>query len=257
MTKEVFDATWLALREPADHRSRALALLPLLNVVWSRAHWSRVLDFGSGTGSNLRYLGPKLPDGQEWTLVDHDPDLLALATIPARVRGLKHVCGDVADEGLELVKEAHLVTGSALLDLVSEDWLRDLIEECRLAECGVLFALSYDGSITWDLGQGVDEDPGDVLVWNAVNKHQRRDKGLGPALGPRLAPWHRSCFGCGVSDLVSSQSVAPKPARFGTNERSGGRMAGAQHSSRIQARKTTSVHGPSVASDRWRRRDLA
>ena len=184
MTKEVFDATWLALREPADHRSRALALLPLLNVVWSRAHWSRVLDFGSGTGSNLRYLGPKLPDGQEWTLVDHDPDLLALATIPARVRGLKHVCGDVADEGLELVKEAHLVTGSALLDLVSEDWLRDLVEECRLAECGVLFALSYDGSITWDLGQGVDEDPGDVLVWNAVNKHQRRDKGLGPALGP-------------------------------------------------------------------------
>ena len=194
MTKEVFDAAWLALREPVDHRSRALALLPLLNVVWRKARWSRVLDFGSGTGSNLRYLGPRLPEGQEWTLVDHDPDLLARATLPPRVSGLRRVCGDVADEGLDLVREAHFVTGSALLDLVSEGWLHNLVEASRLAECGVLFALSYDGSITWNLGPGAQADPGDVLVWDAVNAHQRRDKGLGLALGPTAGPVAQKLF---------------------------------------------------------------
>ena len=193
MTKEVFDATWLALREPVDHRSRARALLPLLKVFWRRARWSHVLDLGSGTGSNLRYLGPRLPDGQVWTLVDHDPTLLERATAPARVRDLNRVCGDVADEGLELVKDADLVTSSALLDLVSEEWLRAVAEACRQAACGVLFALSYDGSIVWNR-EGADEDLADILTRNAVNAHQRRNKGLGPALGPTAGPVARTLF---------------------------------------------------------------
>jgi len=193
MTKEVFDASWLALREPVDHRSRAGALLPLLKVVWRRRHWSQVVDLGSGTGSNLRYLGSRLPDGQVWTLVDHDPDLLERATAPDRVKGLSRVCGDVADAGLELVKDADLVTGSALLDLVSEEWLRTLAEACRQAACGVLFALSYDGAIAWN-GEGAEEAPMDILTRDAVNAHQRRDKGLGPALGPTAGPVARTLF---------------------------------------------------------------
>ena len=191
-----FDATWLALREPVDHRSRPAALLPHLRAAWRVHGWSQVLDLGSGTGSNLRYLGSRLPEGQEWTLVDHDPGLLdhaGEAHASDRVRIVRRVHGDLADHGLAAVARAHLVTGSALLDLVSDAWLERLVEACRSAGCGAHFALTYDGTIGWFVGDGhggagdPEADPDAELVRTAVNAHQRGDKGLGPALGPNAS----------------------------------------------------------------------
>lgn len=193
-----FGAGWLALREPLDHRARADILLPFLRERWRRDDWSRVLDLGSGTGSNLRYLAPRLPGPQHWTLVDSDAALLDRAepveTLPTgRTRPglltLERVAGDLAHEGLSLVSGAHLVTASALLDLTSESWLRRLVTECRASSCGVLLTLTYDGRISWSPGPGEaadggEEDADDERVEATVNAHQRRDKGLGPALGP-------------------------------------------------------------------------
>lgn len=191
---ETFEADWLALREPIDHRSRAESLLAPLCDTWRARGWSRVLDLGSGTGSNLRYLAPRLPPGQEWVLVDHDPDHLRTlrhAEVPASVRSLRVVPGDLVHEGLAAIAHADLVTASALLDLVSEDWLRRVVDACADAGRGAHFALSYDGDIRWSAGgasggQGED-DPDDALVRDAVNVHQTGDKGLGPALGPAAA----------------------------------------------------------------------
>ena len=187
---ETFDADWLALREPADHASRAAALMPMLQAAWKSRRWSRILDLGSGTGSNLRYLGSKLSGlsgAQDWTLLDHDPGLLARADAPPFVRIVNRVCGDLADQGLAAVGDAHIVTGAALLDLVSRAWLRRLAHACRSSSCGAYFALTYNGEIQWSAGEGLgveEEDPDDALVRHTVNAHQRRDKGLGPALGP-------------------------------------------------------------------------
>jgi len=188
---EMFDADWLVLREPIDHRSRAESLLAPLCDTWRARGWSRVLDLGSGAGSNLRYLAPRLPAGQGWVLVDHDPDhlrTLGHAEVPASVRSLRVVPGDLVHEGLAAIAHADLVTASALLDLVSEDWLRRVVDACAGAGRGAHFALSYDGEVRWSAsdapgGQG-DEDPDDALVRDAVNAHQTGDKGLGPALGP-------------------------------------------------------------------------
>lgn len=193
-SREVFDVDWLALREPVDHASRAPALLLLLAAAARAGRWSRVLDLGSGTGSNLRYLAPRLPKGQQWTLVDHDRTLLAQADPPDRARSLDRVCGDLATEGIAAVGDSHLVTGSALLDLVSEKWLRALAGACRAASCGVLFAMTYDGRIEWDGAEAVGPDPDDEMVRQAVNAHQRRDKGLGPALGPSAGAVAQACF---------------------------------------------------------------
>ena len=188
---ESFDADWLTLREPVDHRSRAVALLAPLCDAWRAHGWSRVLDLGSGTGSNVRYLTTRLPAGQEWVLVDHDPDHLATlgrAAIPPSVRSLRVVPGDLAHEGLAAIPHADLVTASALLDIVSADWLGRMVGTCADAGCAGHFALTYDGVIRWSTGResGVPgvEDPDDAWVREAVNVHQTGDKGLGPALGP-------------------------------------------------------------------------
>ena len=205
-----FDAGWLSLREPVDHRSRAPGLLPDLVDWWRTRGAERIVDLGSGTGSNLRYLAPHLPGLQRWTLVDHDPELLARVRSPAPSRTfhidtLDPVVGDLGTRGLESVAAADLVTASALLDLVSLDWLHQLVEACGEAGAAALLALSYDGTVEWapkpraaalDEGAGDggghdddgDEGPvDDRWILDAVNRHQQKDKGTGRALGPRAA----------------------------------------------------------------------
>lgn len=214
---ETFDADWLALREPADRRSRDPRLPQRLRKAWRRRGWARVVDLGAGVGANLRYLAPRLPAGQRWTLVDHDPrhvdwlrslaappgvetltavsaDLVGVrsATSPqAKVETASAVSADFAADGLGIVDGADLVTASALLDLVSEPWLAGLVRRCADAAAGAYFALTYDGEVRWTtesaVGWRVDRDPDDDLVRSAVNRHQRGDKGFGPALGPAAA----------------------------------------------------------------------
>lgn len=193
MSDAHFDASWLALREAVDHRSRSAALLAPLAEAWRLGAWRRVVDLGSGTGSNLRYLSPRLPSPQSWTLVDHDASLLARAvragtraaegsqgSAPGPSVELAVRTGGLEDVGLEAAGEADLVTASALLDLVSETWLADLAERCARTGAAALLALSYDGTIRWS----GPAHPDDHLVRDAVNRHQMGDKGLGLALGP-------------------------------------------------------------------------
>lgn len=187
---ERFEEGWLSLREPVDHRARAPGLLPPLRAAWRARGWRRVVDLGAGTGSNLRYLAPRLPGAQEWTLVDHDADLLERARSAVPPAGTPDGApvqvdvraGDLDDAGLHAVESADLVTASALLDLVSRGWLERLVARADAAGAGLLLALSYDGTVAWSRSH-----PDDELVRSAVNRHQRRDKGLGSALGPDAA----------------------------------------------------------------------
>jgi hypothetical protein len=80
------------------------------------------------------------------------------------------------------VPAAGLVTASALLDLVSASWLDALLTRCRAGGCALLFVLSYDGRCTLSPAHAED-----ARVVELVNRHQRTDKGFGPALGPTAA----------------------------------------------------------------------
>jgi SAM-dependent methyltransferase len=215
MGEESFTPDWLALREPADHRSRAADLVvPLAEWLGSRSS-RRVLDLGSGTGSNLRYLAPRLPGEQEWTLVDRDPVVLDRATGPSvavpGVARVKHVPGELDGEGLGLVSEADLVTASALLDLVTHEWLERFVATCRAAGNAALLALTWDGTMTWD-----DPGPGDALVAQAVRSHQLRDKGMGPALGPAAGLAAARAFRAAGYDT----RLGPSPWRLDTADAS-------------------------------------
>jgi hypothetical protein len=72
-----------------------------------------------------------------------------------------------------------LVSASALIDLVSGQWLQALVEEVADKRAALLIVLSYAGRFELD-----PQHPDDDLLRALVNQHQHGDKGLGAALGP-------------------------------------------------------------------------
>jgi hypothetical protein len=143
----------------------------------------------------VRYLLPRVPHIKHFTLVDHDPALLAQAW--RLLQPIAHAAGRSFDvrqgdlTALDTVSfdDCALVTASALLDLVSEDWLRALARRCRGAGTDVLFALTYDGRI-----ECAPVDVDDARVRGLVNQHQHGEKGFGPALGPDATRVAEACF---------------------------------------------------------------
>ncbi len=201
----VFSSTWLDLREPVDAEARSAQLVDRVARSCGAGRPLRILDLASGTGANLRYLAPRLGGEQEWTLIDKDPVLIGaipdrLAAwartveagfIPASAGAMRITAPGFTCRArswsLDLVNglyhrdtgDVQLVTASALLDLVSLDWLRALALYCHRRGAAVLFALTYDGRIFAEPADLMDEQ-----VCKLVNRHQRTDKGFGPALGP-------------------------------------------------------------------------
>jgi hypothetical protein len=191
----IFSPDWLALRETADTRARSTRLTERVAQAVAGISPLRVVDLATGTGANVRYLSGRLcldpagtvdPVNQDWLLVDHDPALLPhLAELanPATPRlrvEIRQANLQTLDPGL--FEGRTLVTASALLDLVSEQWLHTLATQCRAARAIVLFVLTYDGRVECS-----PEEEGDDLVRELVNRHQRTDKGFGPAAGPAAA----------------------------------------------------------------------
>ena len=166
---------WLALREPIDHASRSRRLVQSLAGRLRGASPLRAVDLASGTGSNIRFLSPLLPQPQAWLAIDQDPDLLRRVPPTAETR-----CSELGALDGTIVADRDLVTASALLDLVSDAWIVTLAGECRAAAAAVLFALTYDGRSTCS-----PTDADDDLVLRLFNEHQRQsDKGFGRAAGP-------------------------------------------------------------------------
>ena len=217
-------AAWLALREPADAAARSAVVTQAVVEALPTDRPLRLLDLATGTGSNVRFLAARLPGssifpgspstppgaspgppiGQDWVAVDRDPVLLAHVPPYATTRCLE--LGSLDDPGL--FSGRHLVTASALLDLVSASWMVALVEHCRAAGAAGLFALNYDGrSRCWP------REPEDDVVLDLFNRHQRAsDKGFGVAAGPAAADCVSRCFaaaGYSVRRKRSDWELAP------------------------------------------------
>lgn len=203
-----FSSKWLHLREPIDATSRNPELTRQL-ITWRRRYnILSILDLGSGTGANVRFLAPALSGGQRWRLVDRDSGLVEHSQMDLyrwatkrdmRVTDkdalmiledetdryqLEWLCLDLNHDWAQLATpNARLVTASALIDLTSAEWLECLAKRCREWRAAVFIALSYDGNIAWEPMTQRDE-----WLRTGINRHQRTDKGFGPALGPDAAP---------------------------------------------------------------------
>ncbi len=175
---------WLALREPADAEARSVGLVEELRGRLPSGTVMVVHDLGSGTGSMLRWLSPRLPGPQRWVLHDRDAELLDVARTGPVGTGVaaetRH--DDITLLGSDELADASLVTASALLDMMTADELERLVDSCVDARCPVLVALSVTGQVELS-----PPDPLDEPVRVAFNAHQRRDRGAGRLLGPDAA----------------------------------------------------------------------
>jgi hypothetical protein len=198
----------------------------------------QLLDLGTGAGSNIRYLAERLPGPQRWLAVDGSADLLAelrrrMAEWAVKrdyesradgdsvvVRGPGIACrietrqmdlGHFDDPGI--FEGRHLVTASALLDLVSSAWLRSLAAHCARVRAAALFAITYDGRTT-----SLPPEPEDDEVLTLFNRHQLTDKGLGGAAsGPGAAAAAAQAFadaGYTVMRERSDWNIDPSACEF-------------------------------------------
>lgn len=180
-----FSASWLALREPYDLRARNRGVLQAVTDACKKSSTVAIVDLACGIGSTLRTLSPHLPERQDWRLVDNDLSLLARAAPASPPAGIT-----VRTEPIDLSRDLELaldgpldlVTTSALLDLVSGEWLERLVIEIAARNLPLYAALIYDGRVSFDPALADD-----VEIVDAVNRHQKTDKGFGPALGPAAA----------------------------------------------------------------------
>lgn len=221
-----FTAEWLNLREPVDVVSRDQHLVETLRGRLASDKTLRILDLGAGTGANLRYLAPRLGGEQHWRLLDNDAALLSL--VPLKLQAWtreQHLTMDIHKREMFIGGEnfdchvqwqeidmftnlrdiefdgTDLVSASALLDLVSCQWLSELGGYTRKAQAAVYFALTYNGYIDFYPRCAADE-----RVRELVNVHQLTDKGFGPALGPAAALRARDIFQKMDFDLALARS---------------------------------------------------
>jgi hypothetical protein len=204
-----FAAEWLALREDADATARAAELLDPLRARLPGGELV-IRDLGCGTGSMGRWLAGRLPGPQHWILTDRDPVLLARAAaslpIPATA---------VIDErDLTVLTAADLsgtslVTGSALLDLLTAEEVAGLAAACVGAGCPALLALSVSGRVELD---PVDEL--DQVIAAAFDAHQRRTSGTRRLLGPDAVDVAAAAF----EALGAVVHRRPSPWRLGPDQ---------------------------------------
>ncbi|RKN30531.1 class I SAM-dependent methyltransferase [Micromonospora musae] len=208
-------AVWLGLREAADAAARSGELVDALRKRLPAGPLT-IHDLGSGTGSMLRWLAPRLPGPQHWTLYDRDPALLSLAAtgaavataptvgtatvtpevattagagattaaVPARVSAADGSQVTVATRCADLTRltdadlaQADLVTASALLDMLTAEEVERVVAAC--AGRPTLFMISVVGRVRFS-----PADPLDAEIAEAFNDHQRRSVGGRRLLGP-------------------------------------------------------------------------
>lgn len=198
-----FSPDWLALREPADSSARAEELLTTLRTFLTSTDLV-VRDLGTGTGSMVRWLSPRLPGTQKWILTDRDPSLLdvAAASLPGAVPDLRDITSLTAYD----LAGASLVTGSAVLDLLTAAEVANLAAACVSACVPALFALTVVGRV-----ELAPADPLDERLAAAFNAHQRRTVGGRALLGPSAVPAIATAF----IRLGATVHRRPSPWRLG------------------------------------------
>lgn len=227
-----FSLDWLRLRAPFDRAARDPGLARRFAAALKRPadRPLRLVDLGGGTGANARVLAPMIGGDQDWLLVDGDPELLGFCAAEHIAWAAREGYGVGRDGDAVIIESGAArwrlaarrvdlardlascladpfdgLAMAAVADLVSASWVDALavqLERCRVP---LLSVLAVDGRRQWRPPDGTD-----APLHDAFARHQRRDKGFGPALagaatvylGARLA-----AAGCAVATAASDWQI--------------------------------------------------
>jgi predicted RNA methylase len=177
---------WLVLREPADAAARSVELADRLERHLPPTGRLVIHDLGGGSGAMGRWLAPLLSGPQHWVVHDRDADLLelAVADVPGAAADGSAVTvearlSDITRPAPGHLAGASLVTASALLDMLTADELRRMLDACAGTGCPIVIALSVVGRVAL-----TPAEPLDAHMAAAFNAHQRRMTPAGRLLGP-------------------------------------------------------------------------
>ena len=125
-----FENSWLYQREKIDNLSKNLTLIDKINSVLKDLENISILDLGTGTGSNFRFLSKKINNkNQSWTLMDISRSSLQEAkkniTLNNKIKKVSLKYNDI----IKNIKKTNfnqfdLVTGSAFLDIMPDNWFK-------------------------------------------------------------------------------------------------------------------------------------
>ncbi|KAA3624504.1 MAG: hypothetical protein DWQ02_22980 [Bacteroidetes bacterium] len=202
-TETGFNTDWLEERFQFDSRARNAVVENHCLTHFPDNKTVNILDLGSGSGSSFLYLSQKLPQNQNWTFVELNP-LLAEASLNriskfAAIKGWK-----VEKQPNTLVIETHkkcmkievlnhsflkleekvdlekfnLATAAAVLDLLTESMLYELLELLTGNDIPLLATINYEGM------KFNPSEPGDEVYIDLYGRHMQREQPFGRTLGP-------------------------------------------------------------------------
>ncbi len=187
-------ADWLALRARADTAARSVRLAAAAARLVGPGPLV-VHDLGSGTGAMMRWLAPRLPGPQAWVLHDADPAILRQVDarsaldevgLPVTVRTRVEQLSELP---IRAFAGASLVTASALLDVVTRDEVRAVVDACVASGVPALFSLTVVGRVRLNPRHAADS-----AIGEAFNDHQRRLVDGRRLLGPDAGKIVRRLF---------------------------------------------------------------
>ena len=222
-----FSSHWLGLREPVDHASRSASVQAAMLDCLRQRHGAdlsglRLLDLGSGSGSNMRALVPLFGDKQDWTLVDYDQALLdtsrqltaqwadeilseqadgLLVRKAGKTISIRWLRADLSNDIERVLADSKpdMVTAAALFDLISPAWIARF---CGALKTPFYTVLTYDGRSAWHPPHEADEE-----LLAAFHAHQMTDKGFGAAAGPQAADVLAQCLQAEAFAVVRGDSA--------------------------------------------------
>jgi hypothetical protein len=225
-----------------------------------------VLELGAGGGSLFRWLAPIIGRDQHWIWLDGDEDLLEhgirgtamwarrlgyqarqsedatelTVKTPRGTWTIETRVDDLQDpSSLRPIEQADAVACSALLDLLSEAWLDELLRATR--RCPFYAAISVNGADAI-----APHRVEDALVWRGYHRDQVGNSRLTDPLGPDVEEvTHAICAKVGREWAVARSDWRIRPRHRAMLRFMIGFLTNAAHDALPQHRRRV---------DRWKRR---
>ena len=130
-----FENSWLFQREKIDNISKSKLIIKKINNFFKIEQGIKLMDLGTGTGSNFRFLSRKIVQKkQHWTLIDISKKSLLAAknkiSISNKIESLSIINKNLIKNINQVdFNEFDIITGSAFLDIMPFDWFKKFYQQ--------------------------------------------------------------------------------------------------------------------------------